>query len=144
MRKQIVFSLLMPWLVEDLDVVVLEDLCCHCQKMLILVPPSFFVNSSNHSGKSCNRFLHARVVSCSSGVNSLMLSADSSAEHVKWKRRWARNYRICKVQSCHSEKWCLSFFPLVGNTEFHRRIFPEIAPLVCLRGAGLQRTCPNL
>ena len=40
----------------------------------------FSVNSLNHLSKSCNRLLDAKVVSCSSGVNSLMLSADSSGE----------------------------------------------------------------
>ena len=33
------------------DEVVLEALCCHFQKMWILVPPDFSANSSNQSGK---------------------------------------------------------------------------------------------
>ena len=60
------------------DEVVLEDLCCHGQKMLVpddfeSLSTKFSVNSSNHSSKSCNRSLGACVVSCSSRVNSLKL-----------------------------------------------------------------------
>ena len=51
--------------------------------MLSLPKVVHFRNFFCHSGKSCNRFLDAVVVSWSYGVNSLVFSADSSAELVR-------------------------------------------------------------
>ena len=41
------------------------------------------VNSSYHSGKSCNRSVDAFVVTSSSGVKTFVLAAESSAEFVR-------------------------------------------------------------
>ena len=61
---------------EVADDVVPEDLC-------YLGSARSHVNSHTNSGTSCNRLLDAHVVSCSSGVNSLVFSAESAAELVR-------------------------------------------------------------
>ena len=68
---------------EVLDEVVLEDLCGHFQKVSILATTDCPKISCNPSGKSCNRCLDAFVVSGSSSVDSLVFSAESSAELVR-------------------------------------------------------------
>ena len=130
MRKQIVLSL---WCFGWYEVVISAVTARRCW----FGSTKSSVNSSYHYGKSCNRPLDARVVSCSSGVNSLMLSADSNAERARCI--------FLDVQFCSSLQDSASFLPATRrNTHFLCRVFPVIAPLVCLRGAWLKRTCSSL
>ena len=76
MRKQIVLSPLIPWLVEGVDLVVLWGSLMLLPEDVDLVCTILSVNSSNHSGKSCNRFLDARVIACKSRVFFLCIQQE--------------------------------------------------------------------
>ena len=78
-----------------------------------------------HTGKAYHRSLDARFVSCPSGVKSVMLSADSSAElltvfsFIDKDRRWARSYRTNTVRLGILNKIrCLTSLPLVWTHIF--------------------------
>ena len=113
---------------EDLYEVVLENLCCHCQSISIFGPTKFSLNFSNNSGNPCNRSLDAFVVSCSSGVNFLVCSADSSAELVRCASLERPNkYNLSILED---GVWTRSTRMI---THFLRRVSRVKAPLVCLR-----------
>ena len=108
------------WKVEDLDDVVLEDGRCLFQKMTISRPSIFYVKSSEHPGKSCDRFLGVCSVSWSPRANCWWMSPESSAEQelltsLNQEQQQARSCRICRVWFCRFE------FDLMSSLLFTQR-----------------------
>ena len=101
-------------------------LCCHSQKMSISVPPTFPLNPPTLW----------QVLQSISGCVSFLIHLVSTP--------WCFQLKLQRANlSLFTEIWCLTFFPVVWEPFFLRRVVPETAPLECPQEVGPWRTCPN-